>query len=99
MAEDGDTGSISAEFLKSGNSIDGTLIGIEGAEGPIDPRETVSQTFTLDSEDPNSRFLNYASMVLPSNDAFIANGDPSSVYLTNRVILSAQISLSMVMKY
>lgn len=79
LAEDGDAGGISAEFLASGNSIDGTLIGTEGIEGPIDPGETVSQTFTVDSDDPSSRYLNYASMILPSNDAFIANGDSNSV--------------------
>ena len=80
LAEDGATEGISAEFLASGDgTIDGTLPGSEGADGPIDPGEVVSQTFTLDSEDPNSRFLNYASMILPSNDAFIANGDPTAI--------------------
>ena len=79
LAEDGDTEEISAEFLASGNSIDGTIVGTGGVEGPIDPGETASHTFAVDSEDPNNRFLNYASMVLPSNDAFIANGDPLAV--------------------
>lgn len=80
LAEDGDTGGISQEFLASGNgTVDGTLVGIDGIEGPIDPGEIVSQTFTLDSDDPNSQFFNYASMVLPSNDAFIANGNPSAI--------------------
>jgi len=80
LAEDGATDGIAAEFLASGNgTIEGTLAGLEGVEGPIDPGESVSQTFTLDSDDPNSRYFNYASMVLPSNDAFIANGDPLGV--------------------
>ena len=80
LAEDGSTAGISQEFLASNNgTIDGTLLGLEGVEGPIDPGEVVSQTFTLDSDDPNSQYLNYASMIIPSNDAFIANGDPTSV--------------------
>ena len=80
LAEDGDTSLISAEFLNSGNgTVDGTLLGVKGVEGPIDPEESVSQTFTLDSDDPNSRYFNYASMVLPSNDAFIANGNETAI--------------------
>ncbi|MEO1004771.1 MAG: spondin domain-containing protein [Cyanobacteria bacterium J06638_38] len=80
LAEDGATEGISAEFLASGTgNVDGTLLGLEDVGGPIDPGETVSQTFTLDSDDPNSRFFNYASMVIPSNDAFIANGDPEAI--------------------
>ncbi|MEL6579958.1 MAG: spondin domain-containing protein [Cyanobacteria bacterium J06621_12] len=80
LAEDGATDGISAEFIASGNgTVDGTLPGIDGVAGPIDPGEVVSQTFSLDSDDPNSRYFNYASMVLPSNDAFIANGDPTAI--------------------
>ena len=80
LAEDGDTSLISEEFLNSGNgTIDGTLLGLAGVEGPIDPGESVSQTFTLNSDNPNSRYLNYASMVLPANDAFIANGNETAI--------------------
>ena len=80
LAEDGATEGISTEFMISGNGIiDGTLPGVDSVEGPIDPGEVVSQTFTLDSDDLNSRFFNYASMVIPSNDAFIANGDPNAI--------------------
>ena len=81
LAEDGDTALISQEFsLSASGSLDGTIIGAEGAAaGPIDPGELASQTFILDSDDPNSRFFNYASMLLPSNDAFIANGNPEAI--------------------
>jgi hypothetical protein len=80
LAEDGDTVGMSAEFINSGSgTVEGTLVGIDGIEGVIDPGESVSQTFTLDSDDPNSRFFNYASMVIPSNDAFIANDNPTSI--------------------
>ena len=80
LAEDGATEGISAEFIASGSgTVEGTLVGAEGIEGPIDPGEVVTETFTLDSHDLNNRYFNYASMVLPSNDAFIANGDPTGI--------------------
>ncbi len=77
LAEDGNTQPLSEDFLNSGNgSVDGTIAGLAGLEGPIDPGEVVTATFTLDSADPTSRYFSYASMIVPSNDAFIANGDP-----------------------
>ena len=81
LAEDGNTDLISQEFLQSGNgSVDGVVAGPDGvADGPIDPGEIATTTFTLDSDDPNSQYFSYASMVLPSNDAFVANGDPEAI--------------------
>ncbi|MDJ0714641.1 MAG: spondin domain-containing protein [Prochloraceae cyanobacterium] len=80
IAEDGDVSGISREFLSSGAGlVDGTIAGPVGADGPIDPGETASFTFTVDRSLASSRYLNYASMVLPSNDAFIANGDPTAI--------------------
>ena len=78
LVEDGNTAPLSEEFLASGNGIvDGTIAGLEGdAAGPIDPGETVTATFTLESTDATSRYFSYASMIIPSNDAFVANGDP-----------------------
>ncbi len=77
LAEDGNTAPISQEFLNSGyGTIDGTIAGLEGLEGPVDPGEIVTATFTLESTDATNRYFSYASMVVPSNDAFIANGDP-----------------------
>ncbi|MEO1376707.1 MAG: spondin domain-containing protein [Cyanobacteria bacterium J06635_10] len=81
LAEDGSTALISQEFVLSGDgTVDGTIAGPEGiAAGPIDPGEITTATFTLDSEDINSQFFSYASMVLPSNDAFVANGNPEAI--------------------
>ena len=79
LVEDGDTAAFSEEFLASGfGTVDGTITGGEGVEGPIDPGEVVTATFTIDSEAENSQFFNYASMIIPSNDAFIANGNPTA---------------------
>lgn len=70
LAEDGNNAVISQEFADSGfGNVDGTL-----GNAPIAPGTTVRQTFNLD--DSQGRFFNYASMILPSNDTFIANGNP-----------------------
>ncbi|MEO0970583.1 MAG: spondin domain-containing protein [Cyanobacteria bacterium J06639_18] len=81
LAEDGNTTLISQEFLQSGDgSLDITIAGPNGvAPGPIDPGEITSTTVTLDSENPNSQYFSFASMVLPSNDAFVANGNPEAI--------------------
>lgn len=81
LAEDGSIALISQEFIDSGDgSVDGTIAGSDGlAPGPLDPGEVTSTTFTIDSDNPNSQFFSYASMVLPSNDAFVSNGNPEAV--------------------
>ncbi|ELS03836.1 CHRD domain-containing protein [Xenococcus sp. PCC 7305] len=72
LAEDGDTSQLSARFIQSGvGSLDSTILG--GDDGVIAPGETVEVTFTLDNEDAKSRYFNFLSMVIPSNDAFIGN--------------------------
>ena len=78
LAEDGDFSALSAEFLDSGaGTVDGAVFGFGGlANGPIDPGETATAIFELDETLASSRYFSYASMILPSNDAFIANGNP-----------------------
>jgi Ca2+-binding RTX toxin-like protein len=76
LAEDGATELISQEFDLAGfGTVQGTILGGEDTPGPIDPGETASFTVELDPDDPTSRFFNYASMIIPSNDFFIANGN------------------------
>lgn len=80
LAEDGNAALISQEFLLSGDgSVDSVVTGPSGLGGPIDPGEITTATFTLDSENPKSQFFSYASMILPSNDAFVANGNPEAI--------------------
>ena len=70
IAEDGDTALFSQEFALSGlGDVDGTV-----GSAPIAPGNSVRQTFNVDAS--TGRYFNYASMVLPSNDTFIANGNP-----------------------
>jgi len=75
LAEDGNTAVLAADFAAGGTgSAQGTL----NAIGPIGPGASVSMMFDLDGTLPTSRFFSYASMVIPSNDAFIANGNGMS---------------------
>ena len=76
LAEDGATDLISTEFDLAGfGSVQGTIPGLEGTPGVIDPGETTTFTVELDLSDPQSAFFNYAAMIVPSNDFFIANGN------------------------
>lgn len=75
VAEDGDTSVLSADFALSGaGTVDGTML------GPVDPQiapgQSTSMTFDLDAFAASSRWMSFASMVIPSNDAFIGNDDP-----------------------
>ncbi|MEO0407204.1 MAG: spondin domain-containing protein [Cyanobacteria bacterium P01_A01_bin.135] len=80
LAEDGDTELISQEFDLAGfGAAQGVIPGPEGTPGPIDPGEITTLTLELDGSDPSSRFFNYAAMILPSNDFFIANGNEQGI--------------------
>lgn len=72
LAEDGNTDPISGLFDSSSTGVDTTVF---GPNGPIFPGDSASHLFTVDAADGNNYF-SFASMVIPSNDAFIANGDP-----------------------
>ena len=72
LAEDGNTGPISDTFdTLTGGGVQAT---IPGPAGPFAPGETRRVTFNLDPD--LDRYFSYASMIIPSNDAFIANGNP-----------------------
>jgi hypothetical protein len=76
LAEDGDTAPIASALLASGaGTVEGTIFGTGIPQ--IGPGESTSMIFSLDSTSATSRYFSYASMVVPSNDAFIANGNPT----------------------
>ena len=71
VAEDGATATLSAEFLGSAaGTVDGTIIS-GGAIPPLAPGQSARMTFTLDPSVSGSRYFSYASMIIPSNDAFV----------------------------
>ena len=92
LAEDGNFAPLSGDFLagltyidNSGAPSSATVVsgqpGSERVDGaiangaPIAPGETASATFDIDAAGAN-QYLSYASMILPTNDYFLANGDP-----------------------
>ncbi|MEM8955782.1 MAG: spondin domain-containing protein [Verrucomicrobiota bacterium] len=74
IAEDGDTGPITADFATVvPDGVQG-VVASNGPIPPINPGQSVSRLFEIDPA--LHRYFSYAAMVLPSNDAFIANGSP-----------------------
>lgn len=72
LAEDGMTGPLAASFLGSGmGTVEGTIGG-----GPFGPGTVLTMDFMLDGLAATSRYFSFASMVVPSNDAFIGNDNP-----------------------
>ena len=76
LAEDGDTAPLSGEFAASGaGTVDATIL---GPAGPIAPGDVATGMFDLDPTDADNRFFSYASMIIPSNDAFIGSASPTA---------------------
>ncbi|RNC81406.1 MAG: PEP-CTERM sorting domain-containing protein [Phycisphaera sp.] len=78
LAEEGDTGPFSTSFasITGGVGRDTTILEMGGDGHPtLAPGESASAV--LDVSDPlTNRYFSYASMIIPSNDLFVANGNP-----------------------
>ncbi len=78
LAEDGSVEGIAAEFNAqvNGGGVDATILGLgAGAPGPIDPGETASFTLNVNPNQVGQGFFTWATMIIPSNDAFLAVPD------------------------
>ncbi len=77
IAEDGTLEAIDAEFAAATGEggVASAVFGFEGAGGPIDPGETARQTVILDPALVGPGFFAWATMVIPSNDAFLSSPD------------------------
>jgi hypothetical protein len=73
LAEDGNNGPITATFESLLPNAPQRQ-GVPGPFGPLGPGDRASVTLNLDPT--LDRYFSYASMVIPSNDSFIANGNP-----------------------
>ncbi len=98
LAEDGNAGPISTVFGANGTLVTtgvaqvGTRV--QGSIGGlIVPGGSVSSIFDLATDGSNG-FFSYASMVLPSNDYFVANGSPTAHDLTGVLISDAVLSFN-----
>lgn len=79
LAEDGSTDPLNDEFaaITGENGTSSVVLGAQGVAGPIDPLETASQTINVDPALVGQGFFTWATMVIPSNDAFLASpGNP-----------------------
>lgn len=76
LAELGDSSLIRAAFASSQPSGVDTVLNSPGGPGPglFAPGATSSLTISLDPL--SQRYLSWASMIVPSNDSFTANGNP-----------------------
>lgn len=81
LVEDGNIGPLADQF---NNDTDGEDAIVFGPNGPLLPGETGTVTFLVAAERGEPLYFSYASMVLPSNDAFVANGDPEANLLVDR---------------
>ncbi|MGF1500862.1 MAG: spondin domain-containing protein [Paracoccaceae bacterium] len=77
LAEDGTIETIGAEFADAtgAGGVAGAVFGFDGAPGPIDPGESTSATLFVDPDAVGPGFFTWATMVIPSNDAFLSNPD------------------------
>ncbi|MEL6108251.1 MAG: spondin domain-containing protein, partial [Planctomycetota bacterium] len=85
LAEEGDVSGVVSRFGIETGGVSSVIFAPDGFAGaPVfEPGETVTET--LDITDPRSqRYFSYASMVIPSNDAFIANLDSRAIELFDR---------------
>jgi hypothetical protein len=74
LAEDGNTSPLTDLFDDSGmGDIQATIVGPDGPYAPGDYRQF---QLHVDPMSSSSRYFSFASMLIPSNDAFIGNDNP-----------------------
>jgi hypothetical protein len=77
LAEDGNVGPLTAAFSASNAGIvQGNVFGTADIFNDTTPGTQSSITVLLDGDLPRNRYFSYAAMIVPSNDAFIANAHP-----------------------
>ncbi|MEO1696437.1 MAG: spondin domain-containing protein [Planctomycetota bacterium] len=73
VAEDGNNGPLTATFASRLPNAP-QVMGLAGPTGPLSPGQSARTTLLVDPT--LYRYFSYASMIIPSNDFFIANGSP-----------------------
>lgn len=95
LAEDGSAAGLGSELLEADAGNQGVVL--TGAAGPIATQEQTSMIIDIDGG--ANQYVNYAAMLLPSNDAFIGNGTATKIFSddgsflgeTNVTISGAQV--------
>jgi len=78
LAEDGNTGPLATRFMAeqgANGGVETTVLASDVGPPPFDPGETSMAMLNIGDPTVN-RYFSYASMVVPSNDAFVANANP-----------------------
>lgn len=79
LAEDGNTSFIAEQFINSGSGdLEATVPGPNGPYAPADIRDF---QINVDEMSLSSRYFSFATMLIPSNDAFFGNDDPTAYQL------------------
>ncbi len=86
LAEDGNNAPIAAELLAA--DADAQSVNVAGERGPIGVRELASTTLTVDGA--SNGYLGVASMLLPSNDAFVGTANAVELFDANGTFKGAQ---------
>lgn len=86
LAEDGATGGLAAELVAADS--DAQTINVAAARGPIAAREIASNTIAVDGA--SNGYVGLASMLLPSNDAFIGTANAVRLFDADGTFLGAQ---------
>jgi hypothetical protein len=90
VAESGSPAGLGGEFSTAfANGVGGAIASPTGPP-PIQAGASASAIFNIDPA--NNQFVSYASMILPSSDYFIANGNPTGFDLSS--IFGTQNSIS-----
>ena len=74
LAEDGNNMPLSDAFNKASGTVRDATVG----DAPLCSGDSATVKFSFRAQPDQSYFFSYASMVLPSNDAFVANGNPKA---------------------
>ena len=88
LAEDGNT----APLANAIEALQTTAVATTLSEAPLPPRHSRATLLQLDPIE--NRYFSYASMVMPSNDAFIANDDPQELPLFDENGVLNRISIT-----
>lgn len=84
LAEDGAAGPLRMAFAEAvPTGSDQMIFGLNPSPPVFRPGDVTSSYLQVDRNAPAARYFSYASMVIPSNDAFIANEDPMAYPLFN----------------
>ena len=77
LAEDGNPAGVAGSFTGQANGVILGPVTVPGQPPIYHPGEMGSMTFNLDTS--NDVYFSFLSMVIPSNDAFIGNADPTGI--------------------